>query len=142
MTSHLNCLGWVGQRPTAHPATAAEAIDRKVLRQLIEDVGEDAAPEVMDAFRQELALQVEGIRTAYVAGDPTHLAHMAHRMKSGAATVGALALSRLAATLEQAARAGDIGALERAMAGFDGVALASGTGLAAALNDLCPEPIA
>jgi HPt (histidine-containing phosphotransfer) domain-containing protein len=130
------------RRPSARLADPIEVIDRNILRQLIEDVGEDAAPEIIDAFREELDLQVDGIRAAYAAGDAPGLARMAHRMKSSAASVGALPLSRVAAALEQAARAGDVGAMDRAMAGFDGLAIASGTGLAAAWHALWLESTA
>jgi two-component system sensor histidine kinase BarA len=81
-------------------------IDRAKLVQMCEEVGMDMAPEVLDSFFQELDQQGAALEQAAAAGDLPALSRAAHRLKSGAAACGALPLSRIAAALEQAAKAG------------------------------------
>jgi CheY-like chemotaxis protein len=106
--------------PAPAPAPAAQAeptapsppeldgpmIDRAKLVQMCDEVGMDMAPEVLDSFFQELDQQGAALEQAAAAGDLPALARAAHRLKSGAAACGALPLSRIAATLEQAGKAG------------------------------------
>ena len=88
------------------PALDGPMIDRAKLVQMCNEVGLDMAPEVLDSFFQELDQQGVALQQAAAAGDLSALSRAAHRLKSGATACGALPLSRIAAALEQAGKAG------------------------------------
>jgi CheY-like chemotaxis protein/HPt (histidine-containing phosphotransfer) domain-containing protein len=89
-------------------ADVETAIDRGILDQLIEDVGRENAVPVIDAFIEELEAQAVVLDGAAAENDLAAMAQSSHRLKSSAASFGALGLSRATAAIEQAAKAGDL----------------------------------
>jgi CheY-like chemotaxis protein len=117
-TALLDCLTrWLKSEPahvkvTDRTETPTQAhgpdvlIDRGVLDQLLADVGSENAEAVVDAFLQELAMQTIALEGAADRSDLNAMAQAAHRLKSSAASFGAIRLSQVVASIEQAARTG------------------------------------
>jgi PAS domain S-box-containing protein len=100
-------------------------LDRGILDQLFEDVGAENAEAVVDAFLQELEAQTIALQRAADSSDVNALAQASHRLKSSAASFGAIRLSRVVASIEQAARAGQTSAALAFMREFQDLAKAS-----------------
>jgi HPt (histidine-containing phosphotransfer) domain-containing protein len=87
--------------------TTRDALDRRVLDQLREDLGDAAAlREVISTFLARSPSMLIALQEAAARGDLTAVSAGAHAMKGTSATLGALALSSLCAELERLARAG------------------------------------
>ena len=87
--------------------TPRDALDRRVLDQLREDLGDAAAlREVISTFLERSPSMLIALREAAARGDVAAVSAGAHAMKGTSATLGALALSSLCAELERLARAG------------------------------------
>ncbi len=86
------------------------ALDDAILTQLSDLGGGDPEflPELMATFFRESAELVHRLSGAAERGDGPAMAAAAHTLKSAAAQVGALHLSRLAAELERRATAGEV----------------------------------
>ncbi len=116
---------------TSHSAAASpgresgDLIDRSALARLLDDVGLENADMLLDAFLEELEGQAQALEAAAGEGQLEAMARAAHQIKGSAATLGAVRLGRLAATIEDAARANDAAAAGAAMADFSGLAQAS-----------------
>jgi two-component system, sensor histidine kinase and response regulator len=83
------------------------SVDRKVvdaLRELAPSGGMEFVKETLQIFLDSSAPQMEALEKAVAMGDCATLARTAHRLKSGAANVGATALSRLFAQLDRLGR--------------------------------------
>jgi PAS domain S-box-containing protein len=100
-------------------------INRGILDQLLEDVGQENAEAVVDAFVQELERQRIALEDAAGRSDLDAMAQAAHRLKSSAASFGATGLSQVVASIEQAARAGQAQAAVESMGDFRELARAS-----------------
>jgi len=97
-------------RPSAPSnGAAAEALDGRTLAQLAELGGGDPlfVAELLGTFRREAERIVARLATEGEALDLGRAAHDAHTLKSSAAQVGALRLSRLALDLERRAQSAD-----------------------------------
>ncbi|MDO9100920.1 MAG: ATP-binding protein [Candidatus Nitrotoga sp.] len=96
--------------PSAPPATAAGPVDVSVLKGL---VGDDPAviSEFLRDFRSSSVRIAAELRAAYQVGQAAAVSAAAHKLKSSARSVGALALGELCAEMEQAGKAGDTEAL-------------------------------
>ena len=68
-------------------------------------------PRVMTTYRSSLARLLKQLTLARERGDAASLRLVTHTLRSSSASVGALALSALCATAEQAVRDGRMGAL-------------------------------
>ncbi|MFQ5857786.1 MAG: Hpt domain-containing protein, partial [Anaerolineae bacterium] len=92
-------------------------IDREVLAQFTEMMGEDApalVAELIDVFLEDTPRLVAALREGVVAGDVGAVERAAHTMKSSSASLGAMTLSTLCKELEAIGRAGALdGAAER-----------------------------
>ena len=133
----LDCLTrWLTRE--AHQMTAPEeidvssdahqpsrAIDRRVLDQLLKDVGPENGEAVVDAFILELDRQAVLLEDAADRPDLDAMSQAAHRLKGRAASFGATRLSRLAASIEQAARTGRTESAVGSMREFRGLAKSS-----------------
>lgn len=108
-----------------HAHGSDSSIDRRVLDQLLEDVGAENAEAVVDAFVLELERQADQLQEAADKSDQEAMAQAAHRIKGSAASFGANQLSRLAASIEQAARSGEAESAVTAMGEFRGLAKSS-----------------
>ncbi len=87
---------------------------------------------VLTEFLRVAPGQVAEVEAA-VPSDPARAAAAAHKLKSAARAVGALALGERCAELERAGRAGDAGALVRTLAAFGAAWAASRLAIEAAL---------
>ncbi|HWN89944.1 MAG TPA: response regulator, partial [Verrucomicrobiae bacterium] len=89
--------------------TTRDALDRRLLDQLREDLGDAAAlREVISTFLERSPSMLTDLREAAARGDVAAVSAGAHAMKGTSATLGALALSSLCAELERLARAGSM----------------------------------
>jgi two-component system sensor histidine kinase/response regulator len=66
-------------------------------------------------FRQDVPSRIDALRAAVSNGDVQDLATAAHAMKSSSGSVGAKRMHSMAASLEQAARAGRLDGAEAAI---------------------------
>lgn len=99
-------------------ATMAGPVDVRVLEAL---VGNDPAviSEFLRDFRASSAKIAVELRTAYQAGQTAAVGAAAHKLKSSARSVGALALGELCAQMEQAGKAGNTAALMTLLPQFE-----------------------
>jgi signal transduction histidine kinase/DNA-binding response OmpR family regulator len=89
--------------------TPRDALDRRLLDQLREDLGDTAAlREVISTFLERSPSMLTDLREAAARGDVAAVSAGAHAMKGTSATLGAHALSSLCAELERLARAGSM----------------------------------
>ena len=93
-------------------------LDRPVFRQFSSDVGADYCDTLIREFAAETAQKVEAIGAAVRGGDYEEVQRLAHSLKSGAGTFGAVALQRQAERLEQAGADGARDTLGRLHAGL------------------------
>jgi CheY-like chemotaxis protein/HPt (histidine-containing phosphotransfer) domain-containing protein len=119
--------------PPPSPAVST-LLDEEYLRALIDALGAahvaalaTALPEEMDAHLQQLTSVLPGI-------DVTTLRAPAHALKGVAANLGLSALAAVAGAVEEAARAGDAGRVEKLAADVRGCADASLAALRRALG--------
>jgi two-component system sensor histidine kinase/response regulator len=80
-----------------------------MMARLMNDV--DLARRVIAGFLEDIPRQVEALHAALDAGDLTSATRRAHSMKSASASVGGVALSRVAFDMEAAGRDGDLKAI-------------------------------
>jgi len=127
-----------GRDPDAPPRapTLATLVDREVLEQLLQDVGPENARAVVDAFVGELDRQAAALESAADTADLAAMAQAAHRLKGSAASFGAVPLSGVLASVEQAARRGDREAAMAALNGCLGLARDSGAAMAALRDEI------
>ena len=102
----------------AAPVSVSAPVDVSVLKAL---VGDD--PTVVDELLQEFRLNARGIaaelRRACAAGQATATGAAAHKLKSSARAVGALALGKLCDAMEQAGKTGQVEALTMLLPRFE-----------------------
>jgi CheY-like chemotaxis protein len=98
---------WMAERVSGRDGTTTrDALDRRVLEQLREDLGDIAAlGEVIATFLERSPSMLTDLREAAARGDVAAVSAGAHAMKGTSATLGALTLSSLCAELERLARA-------------------------------------
>jgi HPt (histidine-containing phosphotransfer) domain-containing protein len=106
-----------GNAPGFHPGYIAESaitasvpVDVNVLKALIGD-DEAMIREFLHDFRLSAAKIGVELRTACATGQVTAAGAHAHKLKSSARSVGALALGELCAEMEKAGKSGDTAAL-------------------------------
>jgi CheY-like chemotaxis protein/HPt (histidine-containing phosphotransfer) domain-containing protein len=107
----LDDCGPVAAPPAPAPETGGrrEAIDRKVLDGLREDLGTSGVlHQVLTAFVDRAPVVLADLEDAAARGDREALAAAAHTFKGTSATLGARALSEQCAELERLARAGSL----------------------------------
>jgi len=89
--------------------TTRDALDRRVLDQLREDLGDIAAlREIISTFLERSPSTLTELREAAARGDVAAVSAGAHAMKGTSATLGALTLSAQCAELERLARTGSL----------------------------------
>ena len=96
----------------------AAPVDLSVLKSL---VGEDlnVLRDVLEDFKRSKARIAADLRLACAAGEPAMVRSAAHKLKSSARAVGALALGELCEALEGLGAAGDGAALAERLPLFD-----------------------
>ncbi|HVW65385.1 MAG TPA: PAS domain S-box protein [Nitrosospira sp.] len=104
--------------PSPEPAAEKKPVDVTILEGL---VGNDPAviSEFLHDFRVSSARVALDLRTACEGGQPAPAAAAAHKLKSSARSVGAMALGELCAQMEQAGKAGDMDALKELLPRFE-----------------------
>src|SRR3990172_5163830 len=75
--------------------------------------------EFLQDFRSSATQIAAEMKTAYAAGQAARVGVLAHKLKSSARSVGALALGELCEEMEQAGKAGQIEALATLLPRFD-----------------------
>ena len=96
--------------PSTPPAAAPVAVDVNALKVLIGD-DEEMIRDFLHDFRLSAARIAVELRTACAAGQAAVAGTLAHKLKSSARSVGALALGELCAEMEKAGKDGDTDAL-------------------------------
>src|SRR5262249_54197607 len=87
----------------------AEVLDRHVVNQLREDLGDGAAlREIVTSFVEQTPSILARLHTAAVHGDTTSMRATAHVLKGTSATLGAIALAQLCADLERESAQGAV----------------------------------
>jgi len=81
--------------------------------------GADLLNRLVDMFFDDSANLVRTIDSARASGDATSVAKAAHRLKGGAAAVGAQRVAAVAKDIELAAKSGQVGGLDGARASLD-----------------------
>jgi signal transduction histidine kinase/CheY-like chemotaxis protein len=104
---------WIAFAP--QNGSPAAAIDRATLQTWL---GEDTATmrALLEEFLTGAQKQARDIEAALALSDMAAVTDAAHKLKGGALAVGAYALGKLAAALEEAARPGDSGACRNLLA--------------------------
>lgn len=97
-------------------------IDKKILTQLIDDVGMDNAEAVLDAFVDELEKQTRILLAAVDDKNLDKVAEAAHRLKSTTASIGANAVNNVVISLEQAAKTTQIETIDQTIGAFQTLA--------------------
>ena len=84
-------------------------------------IGDDEAliREFLHDFSMSAAETAKELRAACAAGQAADAGALAHKIKSSARSVGALALGELCAGMEQAGKSGDMDALGRLLPEFE-----------------------
>lgn len=97
----------------AQPDREGPVLDAASLDQLraLDPQGGTFLQRVLQTYQYSLATQEDAIARAAAAADWMALSHAAHALKSASASVGALALSRLCAQIEQDVRDSRLDAL-------------------------------
>lgn len=106
------------QRPQTTLLIDPKALDE--LRAYNTD-GQDMVPVLVNMFLEEAPAQVSDLKDAFAAADASRVRHIAHSLKSSAATLGATKLAQVFAELEQRARENalaDIGDLDAMLLGI------------------------
>jgi signal transduction histidine kinase/DNA-binding response OmpR family regulator len=83
------------------PAIPVAALDREVFKELVREIGEEAAFEVLTVFTEETQIRLKLLRQLSVEKDRTRIGREAHSLKSGAGTFGYRELASLAVRLER-----------------------------------------
>jgi HPt (histidine-containing phosphotransfer) domain-containing protein len=108
----------------------AETLDRGVLADLCQAVGDDPAfiDDLVDTYLADAPGHLAAIDGAVEAADAAALVVPAHTLKGNSTTIGAAALAELARTLEEGGRRGELdgatGVAASARAEFDRVVAA------------------
>ena len=96
------------------PSTAAVVFDRAgMLERLMQD--EDLARVVTESFLDDIPRQIEALRGYIEAWDAPGAERQAHTIKGSSANVSGEALRALAAEMEKAGQAGDLGSVAARM---------------------------
>ncbi|WP_420549036.1 response regulator [Curvivirga sp.] len=96
-------------------------IDMAVIEQMREDAGEEAIPMLIEVFKSEVPVRVEGIKSNLASRNFIELARDAHTLKSSSGSFGATRLNRLALEIETAAKASNVEAVQSLVTGLDGI---------------------
>ena len=124
-TRHEAAAAGIGLRPAnpttygASPGTAMEAVDVSVLKTLIGDDSEATIRKFLHGFRRSAEKIATELHTACAAGQVAAAGALAHKLKSSARSVGALALGELCAEMEQAGKTGNTEALTELLPKFE-----------------------
>jgi HPt (histidine-containing phosphotransfer) domain-containing protein len=119
--------GAVAPAPAAATAPARQSViddpalplfDVSVLEELVGD-DQQIVREFLHEFRRSASELAESLRTALDGGWPQEAGNAAHKLKSAARSVGALALGEECAIIEREARQADADALAVRLPGFD-----------------------
>ena len=100
--------GLSGEVTSATSKEAETTIDRAVLDGIREDLGSAAVRKVIAEFLRSSPSLIAKLRDAAGRSDASVLRALAHNMKGTSATLGAVALSRRCAELEDLGRSGSV----------------------------------
>ncbi len=92
-----------------------QAVDPGVLETFRRDMGE-GFPEIMEAVHQNICDLIRQIEERLAGGETGEITRLAHSIKSPAASIGAMELSRLARVMETDADSGDLSHIDDQLA--------------------------
>lgn len=92
-------------------------VDRAVIAELGETLGEEVVKELIETFLQDVPKQVAAIEAA---GSAPVLSRAAHRLKGGSMSLGLLEVTELCVRLEDAARSGQMDRISAEIAAVRG----------------------
>ena len=113
----MSGVGLRSANPT-YGASATAPVDVSVLKALVGD-DEEIIRDFLHDFRLSAAKIAAELRAACTAGQAADAGALAHKLKSSARSVGALALGELCAEMEKAGKAGDMAALAMLLPKFE-----------------------
>ena len=87
--------------------SAFHLVDQAIVADL-QDAMADQFPELVAMLIHEIEVQLTGIQTVIAQGDAGQLCRIAHRLKSGAGSMGAAQLAELARRLETRGHSGNL----------------------------------
>jgi signal transduction histidine kinase/CheY-like chemotaxis protein/HPt (histidine-containing phosphotransfer) domain-containing protein len=134
LTGVLARLGTRSAPAPAPPAAVAALLDEAYIDALVDALGAAHVDALAAALPEEMDPHVERLTRA-PSGDATMLRAPAHALKGVAANLGLSALAALAGAIEEAARGGDGGRVEKLAADLRGCADASRAALRRCLED-------
>jgi signal transduction histidine kinase/CheY-like chemotaxis protein/HPt (histidine-containing phosphotransfer) domain-containing protein len=102
----------------SHDGAARTVVDVKVLEGLVGD-DPDVVLDFLQDFQRSAGAIARALRGACAAADMSRISAQAHKLKSSACTVGALALGELCAQIEAAGKAGSEDALQMLVPAFE-----------------------
>lgn len=105
------------QEASTGPASSDEPLQGRALHAITKG-DPDATRRVLEQFRRVNDADVARLLDAVERGDHAATTHLAHRVKGACGFIGATALASVCATLEQAGRDEDTGAIAALMRGF------------------------
>jgi HPt (histidine-containing phosphotransfer) domain-containing protein len=126
-------------RGSGGPAVTTAGLDAQALARLAElDPGGKAGllQRVLGTYKLSLSRLLEQLRAARTGPDTQALRHVAHTLKSSSASVGALTLSALCASVEARVRDGQLDGLD----GEVDALVAEGERVLAGLTATAPQP--
>lgn len=94
-----------------------EMLDTEVLSEL-SALGEEDLRELIEVYFEDVASQLERLKSALADGDAAALAAAAHRVKGASLSIGAARVATLASELEAAGRADDLSGCGALLAAF------------------------
>jgi HPt (histidine-containing phosphotransfer) domain-containing protein len=89
------------------PSGASELLQETIVGEL-ESLEGEALTTLLSFFFDEAVEQISDLRGAVERGDALAVSEMAHKLRGGSSTLGALRVSDIAAELETRAKAGDL----------------------------------
>ena len=104
------------------PESKPTLINTEILGMLKSNVGTEVLPKIIDSYLSECKIQEKAILSAAASGNCELVAKAAHPLKSSSASLGAMGLSELASSLENAGLANDLAKIERLVLGLPGLA--------------------
>ena len=87
--------------------SAFPLVDQAIVADL-QEVMADQFSQLVDMLIHEITVQLAGIQTAVAQGDAGQLYRIAHQLKSGAGSMGAVQLAELARRLEARGHSGNL----------------------------------
>jgi len=108
--------GWAPRDAAPAEADGRAPVDLDRFHKMMEDAGiPETAPRMLEVFQSDSATRIAELADAAQRGDVDVVGRVAHRLKSGAASICATDLADLLGRAEEAATGGDVGEAQAAV---------------------------